>query len=76
MEDFELVKRLQRQGEIAIAQRLAFGEMAPARVITSARRWQKLGVFKTTLINQLIILGYNLGLSPVKLRAFYRGTKK
>ncbi|MDJ0576395.1 MAG: TIGR04283 family arsenosugar biosynthesis glycosyltransferase [Xenococcaceae cyanobacterium MO_234.B1] len=67
MEDFELVKRLQRQGKIAIA---------PAKVITSPRRWQKLGVFKTTLINQLIILGYYLGFSPVKLRAFYRGRKQ
>ena len=67
MEDFELVKRLQRQGKIAIA---------PGKVITSPRRWQKLGVFQTTLINQLIILGYYLGFSPVKLRAFYRGRKK
>lgn len=64
MEDFELVQRLKRQGKIAIA---------PAAVITSARRWQKLGVWQTTLINQFIILGYYLGISPLKLRDFYRG---
>lgn len=67
MEDFELVKKLRSQGKIAIA---------PAKVITSSRRWQKLGVFKTTIINQLIVLGYYLGISPDKLRNFYRDNKK
>lgn len=62
MEDFEFVQRLKTQGKIGIA---------PAKVITSARRWQKLGVFKTTLINQLIILGYYLGISPIKLARLY-----
>ncbi len=63
MEDFEFVQRLKRRGKIAIA---------PVSVITSSRRWQKLGVFKTTLINQLIILGYYLRISPTKLKNFYR----
>ena len=63
MEDFELVQRLKRQGKIAIA---------PAAVLTSGRRWQKLGVFKTTLINQLIILGYYLGVPPLQLRRLYQ----
>jgi rSAM/selenodomain-associated transferase 2 len=67
MEDFELMQRLKRQGKIAIA---------PAKVITSPRRWQNLGVWRTTLINQLIIIGYYLGISPVKLKAFYRRSKK
>ena len=67
MEDFELVKRLQRRGKIAIA---------PAKVITSSRRWQKLGVFKTTLINQVVILGYYLGIDPIKLSNFYRGINR
>ena len=67
MEDFELVKRLNRYGKIAIIS---------AKVITSSRRWDKLGVFKTTLINQLIILGYYLGFSPIKLNNFYRRAKK
>lgn len=63
MEDFELVQCLKRRGKIGIA---------TAAVVTSPRRWQKLGVWQTTLINQLIILGYYLGISPTKLSNFYR----
>ncbi|GET37569.1 TIGR04283 family arsenosugar biosynthesis glycosyltransferase [Microseira wollei] len=63
MEDFELVRRLQPLGKI---------EIVPAPVVTSGRRWQKLGVLKTTLINQLIILGYFLGIPPDQLAQWYR----
>lgn len=63
MEDFELMRRLKRQGQITIV---------PAPVLTSGRRWQKLGVIKTTIINQLIITGYFLGISPSKLVLWYR----
>ena len=61
MEDFEFIERAKTKGKIAIA---------PAAVTTSSRRWQKLGVWQTTLINQLIIAGYYLGVSPVKLANF------
>ncbi len=67
MEDFALVKQLKRHGKIAIA---------PAAVTTSSRRWDKLGVWRTTLINQLIIVGYYLGVSPNKLRKFYLKGKR
>ena len=67
MEDFELVRRLKRQGKIAIA---------PGRVITSGRRWQKLGVWRTTLINQIVIAGYYLGVSAERLNRFYRSRSK
>ncbi|MES1026521.1 TIGR04283 family arsenosugar biosynthesis glycosyltransferase [Gloeocapsa sp. BRSZ] len=63
MEDFELMRRLKRLGDIAII---------PIPVITSARRWLKQGVVKTTLINQIVILGYLLGVSPKKLVYLYR----
>ena len=63
MEDFELMVRLKRQGRIAIL---------PAPVLTSGRRWQKLGVVRTTLINQLIIAGYFLGVPPAQLVCWYR----
>ena len=63
MEDFDFIQRSKRLGKIAIAQ---------SAVVTSARRWQKLGVIKTTAINQLVILGYYLKISPHKLREFYR----
>ena len=63
MEDFDLVQRLKKRGKIRIA---------PAKVLTSSRRWQKLGICRTTAINQLIILGHYLGISPTKLAHWYR----
>jgi rSAM/selenodomain-associated transferase 2 len=63
MEDFELIRRLKQHGKIAIA---------PAPVVTAGRRWQKLGVVRTTLINQCIILGYAWGISPDRLKTWYR----
>jgi hypothetical protein len=63
MEDFELIQRLKKRGKIAIVS---------ASVITSARRWQKLGVGKTTLVNQLVIIGYYLKIPPRLLKKFYR----
>jgi rSAM/selenodomain-associated transferase 2 len=63
MEDFELMLQLRRLGRITIV---------PTPVLTSGRRWQKLGVVKTTLINQLIITGYFLGIPPAQLVRWYR----
>lgn len=62
MEDFELIQRLKKLGKIMIVSE---------SVLTSDRRWQKLGVVKTTLINQLVIIGYYLGVSPDKLARLY-----
>jgi rSAM/selenodomain-associated transferase 2 len=64
MEDFQFIKRLQPLGKIAIV---------PAKVTTAGRRWEKLGVGKTTLLNQIVILGFYLGISPDRLRTWYRG---
>lgn len=64
MEDFELVRQLKRLGKI---------EIVPASVITSGRRWQKLGVVKTTLMNQWVIMAYFLGIPPAKIARWYRG---
>ena len=63
MEDFELMRRLRRQGRI---------EIAPAPVLTSAQRYHEVGFFKTTLINQGIILAYLFGSSPERLSNWYR----
>ena len=64
MEDYELLRRLnQCQYSILIL---------PAAVLTSGRRWQRLGLVKTTVLNQLIILGYHLGVSPTRLAQWYR----
>jgi uncharacterized protein len=64
MEDFEFVQRLRTLGKIAIV---------PAPVLTSARRWQTIGVLKTTLLNQVIVLAYFLGISPSRIATWYRG---
>ncbi|MHB9079794.1 MAG: TIGR04283 family arsenosugar biosynthesis glycosyltransferase [Pirellulaceae bacterium] len=63
MEDFELVRRLRRCGRVVIAR---------ARVATSPRRWQRLGPWRVTWTNQLIVLGYCLGVSPDRLAKWYR----
>lgn len=67
MEDFELVRRLKDRGKVAIA---------PAAVLTSGRRWKQLGVWRTTAINQVIILAYLLGVPPDKLSEWYRRSAK
>jgi rSAM/selenodomain-associated transferase 2/rSAM/selenodomain-associated transferase 1 len=67
MEDFELVRRLRHRGRVAIA---------PLAVVTSARRWLTLGLWRTTLINQAVIAGYCLGVSPACLADWYRRTRR
>jgi len=69
MEDFELMRRLGKEGRVMIV---------PERVLTSPRRWERLGVLRTAVINQLVIMGYYLGFSPEILKQFYdrdRGVK-
>lgn len=66
MEDFQFIKGLQKQGKI---------RLASASVLTSPRRWENLGVIRTTLINQMIIIGYFLGISPIKLKQWYRQSR-
>ncbi|MFP4133515.1 MAG: TIGR04283 family arsenosugar biosynthesis glycosyltransferase [Halothece sp.] len=66
MEDFQLIKSLQKQGKI---------RLASASVLTSPRRWENLGIIRTTLINQMIIIGYFLGISPIKLKQWYRQSR-
>jgi len=62
LEDVELVLRLRKMGHIAL---LAI----PA--LTLARRWQRLGLARTTLLNQLILLGFFCGISPNRLARWY-----
>jgi rSAM/selenodomain-associated transferase 2 len=66
MEDFELIRRLRGIGHIQIVS---------TPVLTSARRWLKKGIFQTTLINQIVIIAYLLGVSPAKITQFYRNGK-
>jgi len=58
MEDYVLIRRLRRIGRIAIA---------PAAVVTSARRWTEQGVWRTILRNQMCIAAFRVGVSPHKI---------
>lgn len=63
MEDYELNQRLRRRGRVATSS---------AAAITSGRRWKKLGIIRTTVINKMMITGYRFGVCPHKLARFYR----
>ncbi|MBF2079139.1 MAG: TIGR04283 family arsenosugar biosynthesis glycosyltransferase [Synechococcales cyanobacterium T60_A2020_003] len=67
LEDVEMVKRLKRIGRIYIA---------PAAVRTSARRWQRLGIVRTTLLNQLVLLAFWLGVPTDRIAYWYRTAPK
>ncbi|MBI1955732.1 MAG: TIGR04283 family arsenosugar biosynthesis glycosyltransferase [Acidobacteria bacterium] len=64
MEDVELIRRLRKQGRIGIA---------PVPVVTSARRWVEKGLWKTTLLNQVLLAAYFLGVPPSRIRDWYYG---
>lgn len=63
MEDFQLIRELSRLGRV---------EILSTPVLTSARRWLHRGIWQTTMINQLVIIGYLLGVPPIQLRQWYR----
>jgi rSAM/selenodomain-associated transferase 2 len=67
MEDFELIRCLRKKGEIVTL---------PVSVSTSPRRWEKFGILKTTLINQLVIVAYFTGISPGVISRWYRRSYK
>lgn len=63
LDDYEMVRRLSRRGKIAVSQK---------RVLTSGRRWEALGVVRTTVMNQVIIGAYHIGVPVWQLRTWYR----
>ncbi len=63
MEDFELIRRLRRRGSIALTS---------SSVLTSGRRWKELGIWRTTLLNQIVILAYLAGVQPTRIASWYR----
>lgn len=63
MEDFVFVRNLARLGNIVTLDQC---------VVTSARRWEKYGVVRTTLLNQVMVCGYHLGGSPERLARWYQ----
>jgi rSAM/selenodomain-associated transferase 2 len=67
MEDLDLVERAALQGRIVTRSEA---------VVTSARRWQRVGPLRTTAINQAMLIGRALGLSPDRLAVLYRGARR
>jgi len=61
-EDLYLVRRLSRLGGILIS---------PSYAVTSGRRWQTVGLLRTTMINQIILAGIALGIVPHVLASLY-----
>jgi len=61
-EDLLLARLLSRKGRIRIV---------PAYSVTSCRRWQRLGLLRTTFINYAIVAGLYLGISPRVLASLY-----
>ncbi len=61
MEDYEIIRRLRKKGKIITSS-------LPA--LTSSRRWQTLGIWKTTFLNSAIVVAYHLGIPPSRIRRF------
>ncbi len=62
MEDVALGRRLKQAGRVVIL---------PVAVTTSARRWEREGLFYATLRNWALLSLYLMGVSPVRLARWY-----
>ncbi len=67
MEDFELCRRIRRYGKM---------ELLDSTIETSGRRWHARGIVKTTLMNQICILGFLVGIPPERIATIYGVAKK
>jgi len=63
MEDVLMAIKMKQSGKIRLLRE---------KIVTSARRWEKEGLFRTTIQNRLLMIGFGLGVSPVKLAEFRR----
>lgn len=63
LEDVYFWRALKKTGRV---------QLIALAAVTSGRRWRQLGMIKTTAINQLIMSGDFLGISPEKLVKLYR----
>ena len=69
MEDFAFIRRLKKKKRRRV-------HTASLPAITSARRWRVLGIWNTTLINQLVILAYYLGIAPSHIHRLARRSRQ
>lgn len=66
MEDVAFCRSLKRLGDVACLR---------SRAVTSARRWESDGVWRTILRMWMLKLLYFTGVSPVRLKKFYADTR-
>lgn len=66
LEDVSLVRSASKVGRIGTIS---------ATIRTSSRRWQKLGVARTSIRNSMIMLAWAIGVSPTVLAGWYRAKK-
>jgi len=66
MEDIAFCSALKRKGKVACLR---------SRVITSARRWEVKGVWRTVVRMWTLKLLYLVGVSPMKLKQYYADTR-
>lgn len=62
LEDVDFLRRLRRHGKFAVV---------PAEIVTSARRFLRFGVVRQQLLNIVIVLLFELGVSARRLARFY-----
>ena len=67
MEDFKLVQQMRVEG-CSTGRQIA---ILPQKICCSPRRWLKMGVWRTNLINQLVMLWYRSGATTQQLFDFY-----
>jgi len=63
LEDLDFFRRLKREGKTVVLSK---------KVWTSPRRWEKEGILKVTLRNQILLILYFAGISPMRLVRWYR----
>ena len=66
MEDIDLMRRLRHSGRVAAL---------PERVVSSARRWERNGFWRTVLLMWTLRLAYYAGVSPDTLARWYRDAR-
>lgn len=64
MDDVVFIRRIKERGRIVTV---------ASKVITSARRFDQLGIMPTWFINQCVLIGFHLGVQPTELARLYRG---
>jgi rSAM/selenodomain-associated transferase 2/rSAM/selenodomain-associated transferase 1 len=67
MEDVSFIRKIRAQGKIVTLD---------VPVTTSARRYETLGTFQTWAVNQCVLAGYVIGVSPDRIAMLYRSQHK